>query len=118
MSVAAEPDPYFALPKLYGAPAYARPPKIAPESERPFDPDDLPIAAERIGDASAFPRILPASGADRSNGNGLDASGAPRGPQVEATGPTGPAGSSGVVGVGAHRFSLRALTDRLGPRPK
>jgi hypothetical protein len=37
-----------AMPKLYGAPAYARPP-IAPVNpiERPFDPDDLPLEAER-----------------------------------------------------------------------
>src|SRR5436305_4568798 len=39
---------HVALPKLYGAPAYARPPvlPVAPV-ERPFDPDDLPLEAER-----------------------------------------------------------------------
>ena len=39
---------HMALPKLYGAPAYARPTVIpvAPV-ERPFDPDDLPLEAER-----------------------------------------------------------------------
>jgi hypothetical protein len=37
-----------AMPKLYGAPAYARPPKAGIEtSTRPFSPDDLPIEAER-----------------------------------------------------------------------
>ena len=36
---------HVALPQLYGAPAYARPLRIVPPSERPFDPDDLPIAA-------------------------------------------------------------------------
>ena len=38
---------HTALPKLFGAPAYARPP-VAPVNpvERPFDPDDLPLAAE------------------------------------------------------------------------
>lgn len=36
------------MPKLYGAPAYARPPMAAVNpSERPFDPDELPIEAER-----------------------------------------------------------------------
>lgn len=36
------------MPKLYGAPAYARPPvvPVAPV-ERPFDPDDLPLESER-----------------------------------------------------------------------
>lgn len=37
-----------AMPKLYGAPAYARPPKAGVgTSGKPFDPDDLPIEAER-----------------------------------------------------------------------
>ena len=38
----------FALPKLYGAPAYARPPAIpvAPV-DRPFDPDYLPLESEQ-----------------------------------------------------------------------
>jgi len=42
---------HSAMPKLYGAPAYARPP-IVPVSpvERPFDPDDLPLEAERSDD--------------------------------------------------------------------
>lgn len=36
------------MPKLYGAPAYARPPVLALNPvERPFDPDDLPLEAER-----------------------------------------------------------------------
>ena len=39
---------HVAMPKLYGGPAYARPPVIpvAP-AERPFDPDDLPLESER-----------------------------------------------------------------------
>lgn len=41
-----------AMPKLYGAPAYARP-KVATSTEtgRPFDPDDLPIEAHRASEA-------------------------------------------------------------------
>ena len=36
-----------ALPKLYGAPAYARPPVTPVQPvERPFDPDELPLASE------------------------------------------------------------------------
>lgn len=38
---------HVALPRLYGAPAYGRPRVAAvAETARPFDPDDLPIAAE------------------------------------------------------------------------
>jgi hypothetical protein len=39
---------YGAMPKLYGAPAYARPHNAGVETaSKPFDPDDLPIEAER-----------------------------------------------------------------------
>jgi hypothetical protein len=36
---------HVALPKLYGAPAYSPPIHKVRETPRPFDPDDLPIAA-------------------------------------------------------------------------
>ena len=51
---------HVALPKLYGAPAYARPAKLVDESERPFDPDDLPIAAELSEEERALLDRLPA----------------------------------------------------------
>lgn len=36
------------MPKLYGAPAYARPPAAPVDPvDRPVDPDDLPLEAER-----------------------------------------------------------------------
>jgi len=54
MTVAADPDPYYSLPALYGAPAYARAPKAVPESERPLDPDDLPIAAHQTDEERAL----------------------------------------------------------------
>ena len=113
MTVAADPDQYFAFPKLIGAPATARAPKAVPDSERPFDPDDLPIVAEQTDDERALARMLPASGSHRSSGPGLQPPGAPHGALEEATGR-----SSGAPGVGARRFSLRALTDRLGPHSK
>jgi hypothetical protein len=37
------------MPKLYGAPAYARPPQPMVPT-RPFDPDDLPLEAYRADD--------------------------------------------------------------------
>ena len=38
-----------ALPKLYGAPAYRRQvPVVVTETERPFDPDDLPLESLRM----------------------------------------------------------------------
>ena len=54
-------DRQVALPKLYGAPAYARPIVIPiSPAERPFDPDDLPLEAERTGDEHELASNLPA----------------------------------------------------------
>jgi hypothetical protein len=127
MTVAADPDPYFALPKLYGAPAYARAPKAVPDSERPFDPDDLPIAAAQTEDERAATGMLEPSGSHRSNGNGLHPFDNGQGPAGDGSGMAssggaaavgGAAGVGAAAGVEARRFSLRVLTDRLGPRPK
>jgi hypothetical protein len=52
-------EQHVALPQLYGAPAYARPPLRIPESERPFDPDELPIEAERTDEEIEFTSALP-----------------------------------------------------------
>ena len=58
-----------AMPKLYGAPAYARPPKAGVESSsKPFDPDDLPIESQRtdldqeLVEEFAAPSFAPAAG--------------------------------------------------------
>jgi hypothetical protein len=51
---------HVALPKLYGAPAYARPPRSAATPDRPFDPDDLPLEAVMSEEDRAFAASLPA----------------------------------------------------------
>jgi len=53
-------EQHVALPKLYGAPAYARPRGAAATADRPFDPDDLPIEAFQNEDDRAFAANLPA----------------------------------------------------------
>ncbi len=53
-------EQHVALPKLYGAPAYARPAKIVAVSPRPFDPDDLPIEAFRTEDEHELASNMPA----------------------------------------------------------
>ena len=50
---------HIALPHLYGAPAYARPPRHADASPRPFDPDALPLAAEMTAEERAFVATIP-----------------------------------------------------------
>ena len=51
---------HVALPKLYGAPAYARPTVVLETVERPFDPDDLPIAAVMTDEERDLAAKLPA----------------------------------------------------------
>ena len=53
-------EQHVALPRLYGAPAYARPPGMAATALRPFDPDDLPIEAFQSEEDRAFAATLPA----------------------------------------------------------
>jgi hypothetical protein len=53
-------EQHIALPKLYGAPAYARPPAPVPTTERPFDPDELPIEAYQTDGEREFSSALPA----------------------------------------------------------
>jgi len=50
-----------AMPKLYGAPAYARPPALPVNPvEKPFDPDDLPLEAVRANeDAELVSQVQP-----------------------------------------------------------
>ena len=49
-----------ALPKLYGAPAYARPPIKVQPTPRPFDPDQLPLTAQQTEDERQYAARLPA----------------------------------------------------------
>jgi len=53
-------EQHVALPKLFGAPAYARPVAPVATVPRPFDPDDLPIDAFQTQDEREFASTLPA----------------------------------------------------------
>jgi hypothetical protein len=62
---------HVALPKLYGAPAYARPPVAVVQGPRPFDPDELPLEVfqteeERLSAAYLAARTYEIRGADRA----------------------------------------------------
>lgn len=67
---------HVALPKLYGAPAYARPNAPVATAPRPFDPDDLPIDALMTEDERQFASALPAR-AWAPGGAIVDADGVP-----------------------------------------
>ena len=53
-------EQHVALPKLYGAPAYGRPPAPVEAASRPFDPDELPIEAAQSEEEREFSSSLPA----------------------------------------------------------
>jgi hypothetical protein len=54
-------EQHVALPKLYGAPAYARPPRPVTDTiDRPFDPDDLPIEVFQTDEERDLLATLPA----------------------------------------------------------
>ena len=53
-------EQHIALPKLYGAPAYARPERPGRDGPAPVHPDDLPIEALMTEEEREFASSLPA----------------------------------------------------------
>ncbi len=85
---------HVALPKLYGAPAYARPPIAVSVGPRPFDPDELPLEVfqtedERATLAYISARTYEVRGGDRATDG------------------------DGTGRLRARPFSLRAIAGRL-----
>jgi hypothetical protein len=91
---------HVALPKLYGAPAYARPPAAVATTPRPFDPDDLPIEAFQTEDERDFAATLPAR-AWAPGGEGLGTAASGNG--TASMGPT----------LAGRAFSLRGIAGKL-----
>lgn len=92
-------DRPVALPKLYGAPAYARPPAPVVPSVRPFDPDLLPLQVHRTVEERMTAELLPA----RAYTTAVDLVGDPR--------PRAQGGAAG--GLRPRLFNLRAIAGRL-----
>ncbi len=110
--MAVQPDPYFALPSLYGAPAYSRPPRPPVEAPRPIDPDDLPISTQQTDEERRLAEVLVASRTFAPAGTaGL---GMPGGGDPGYHAAAGhPRTASGLL---PRRLSLRVLADRVHPR--
>ena len=56
-----EEEMHVAHPRLYGAPAYARPPLAATQTALPPDPDDLPLDVEQTPEERALAERLAAT---------------------------------------------------------
>ncbi len=53
-------EQHIALPKLYGAPAYARPSSGPTGVVRPLDPDELPLEVHQTDEDREFAAMIPA----------------------------------------------------------
>ncbi len=94
--MATEDQAHVALPKLYGAPAYARPLAVAVvKTARPVDPDDLPLESEQTEEERQLARGLSGSGGTGTSGDHGSS-----------------AGDAGRRGPG-RSFVLRAITQRV-----
>ncbi len=94
--MSSEEQHHVALPKLYGAPAYARPPKPIEELVRPIDPDDLPLEVLRTPEEQELAaRIV----------------GSPYAPHVDGQPATNGNGPDG--GLKGRPFRLSSLTNRI-----
>ena len=84
---------HVALPKLYGAPAYARPPAPVVAGPRPFDPDELPLEVFQTTDEQEAARLAARSYEIRGTDRASDGANAGR--------------------LRGRPFSLRAIAGRL-----
>lgn len=96
---------HVALPKLYGAPAYARPPRPIEDRPRPVDLDDLPIEAFRTGDDLAL--LGSPGGSGSTNGSGSNGHG--QSPPASGAGST-------PAGLEPRPFSLKSLSRFISGR--
>ena len=94
-------EQHVAMPKLYGAPAYGRPPIPVETVARPFDPDELPIEADLTDEERDFKATLPPRAF------------APGG--IALTAGTGSATTTST-GLRPRSFSLRGIAGKIIPR--
>ncbi len=91
-------EQHVALPKLFGAPAYARPAPVVEPAPRPFDRDELPLEVAMTPEERDIAERMPA----RAYGTG-----GPYQDKVE----TG--SDNGRTSIGARPLSLRRIAGRL-----
>jgi hypothetical protein len=96
----ASDEQHMALPKLYGAPAYARPSAPVATTERPFDPDDLPLEADQTSE-------------DREQAAQLEARVYAGGVAGEPVGASSGGGREGSPMLRGRPFRLGSITSRF-----
>ena len=93
-------EQHVALPKLYGAPAYARPAAPVATTPRPFDPDDLPIEADKTDEERELAQNLPARAWAPGGGPSLSVNG-------------GDDQTSTDTGIQPRSFRLKGIAGKL-----
>ena len=125
-------EQHLALPHLYGAPAYSRPPRAVEQVVRPFDPDELPIEADRTDDDALLLAELtgnpwaPPPNAKPKQHKRLHIGRAPREVAVEepvavavaAAAPASPEGPTAQPSLEGRPFRLRSLGRIFGSDQK
>ncbi len=104
--MSSEEQHHVALPKLYGAPAYARPPRPVAQTPRPFDPDDLPLEAFMTPEERALKEAALGRSPSEGRASGASGSGSAQGGERAAEWRPAP-------GLQPRPFRLRALAARL-----
>lgn len=99
-------EQHVALPKLYGAPAYARPAPPVATTPRPFDPDDLPIEAVQTDEERELAASLPARAWAPGGGPTVTVPG-----QETATSSHGHSATD--TGLQPRPFSLKGIAGKL-----
>ncbi len=94
-----------AFPKLYGAPAYARPPAPVETGPRLVDPDDLPLEVHQTEEERSIAAGL--QGREYMSIRALDGS------AMSAGKTSHPNGANGRAGLLGRPFRLRSLAGRL-----
>jgi hypothetical protein len=97
-------EQHIALPKLYGAPAYARPPGPVATTPRPLDPDDLPIVAFQTEEERELAESLPARAYAPGGGAYIG---------TQGRNGNGSTNGNGHGSPRARSLSLRAIAGRL-----
>ena len=109
MSIEEDPG---ALPRLVGAPAYARPPAIV-TAPRPFDPDELPLESDQTEEERAFAAGLPARAFAPGGADVRPTAGVASVEERPATSPAAPE-PTGSLPAPTRSRSLRGITRILG----
>ncbi len=105
------------MPKLVGGPTYSRPPVVVERTERPPDPDDLPLMSEWTPEDHELAAQLGLDGGPRDPGVAT-ASAPGAGHPTASSSVTWSAGSSTTVESGATRRGLGGLFRGKERRPR